>query len=130
MEQTRRDALQMEYAEVQDNFRTLTDIRFKLLSYLALVSGATFVVACVRARRAALRDGALRARFAEQGPPRWSGALDTGGTPSRSEPGIWLELLASSFRHLAPPALQLSFIRGQKIGFASPHWVLTGTDAL
>ena len=40
MEHNRHEALLKEYGEVSANFRTLTDVRFKMLGLLPIVSGA------------------------------------------------------------------------------------------
>jgi hypothetical protein len=59
MQQRRYDALLKEYAEVANNFRTLTGIRFQLLSYLPLVSGATVALAVIKGEVACLGTLAL-----------------------------------------------------------------------
>lgn len=48
MNDDRRQALLQEYGEVSNNFRTLTDIRFRMLSLLPIATGAVAATAAIK----------------------------------------------------------------------------------
>jgi len=48
MDDARREVLLKEYGEVANNFRTLTDIRFRMLSFLPVISGLVAAGAAIK----------------------------------------------------------------------------------
>ena len=58
-QELRRDALTKEYGEVANNFRLLTDIRFRLLAFLPIAAGAAAVLRGTDAQDATAALGTL-----------------------------------------------------------------------